>query len=495
MSSSRGQGGRGKLAAVVTAAGLMVSIAGARCTAAAPESKATPAARASGSQAAPGAQLWLSRYDGRAHTYPVPTAIAASPDGSAVFVTGWSRYHSAPSDYATVGYDAATGRQLWARSYAGPGEAADEAAAIAVSPDGRIVFVTGTSGPLNGVQEYATIAYSASTGRQLWLRRYKGPDGYSIARALVVGPDGKTVFVTGYASRGVYGPGGGSDAFTTIAYDAATGAQRWLRRYKDPANGNNQARNISISPDGDTVYVTGRGYGPTSRYDDLTVAYNAAAGTQLWASRYNSPANGNDYANAVAVAPDGTSVYVTGGSRGTSGGPAFATTVAYNAVTGAQRWAARSHGSYAASTALYAGASLAVTPDGRRVIVAGPAIGTGSGYSAAVYNAATGATMWTQRVLDFPCCGTLISQTLAVSPDSSTIYLTGAPAGNCCKNGTVAYAVATGTRLWLSIYNGPGNKYDWPMELALTPDGSTLYVTGQSHFRNSGGFATIAYRA
>src|SRR5215472_10509399 len=304
MSSSRGQGGRGKLAAVVTAAGLMVSIAGARCTAAAPESKATPAARASGSQAAPGAQLWLSRYDGRAHTYPVPTAIAASPDGSAVFVTGWSRYHSAPSDYATVGYDAATGRQLWARSYAGPGEAADEAAAIAVSPDGRIVFVTGTSGPLNGVQEYATIAYSASTGRQLWLRRYSGAGGYALARALIVSPDGKTVFVTGYSGGGNFSPRA-TDAYTTIAYDAATGAQRWISRLKGGSNGNNQARNIAISPDGRTVYVTGRSYGTTSRYDDLTVAYNAATGTQLWASRYSSPANGNDYANAVAVAPDG----------------------------------------------------------------------------------------------------------------------------------------------------------------------------------------------
>src|SRR5215469_11778602 len=188
MSSSRGQGGRGKLAAVVTAAGLMVSIAGARCTAAAPESKATPAARASGSQAAPGAQLWLSRYDGRAHTYPVPTAIAASPDGSAVFVTGWSRYHSAPSDYATVGYDSATGRQLWARSYAGPGKSFDEAAAIAVSPDGRTVFVTGISGIYGARSAYATIAYNASTGRQLWLRRYAGPDGHDIAKALVVSP-------------------------------------------------------------------------------------------------------------------------------------------------------------------------------------------------------------------------------------------------------------------------------------------------------------------
>src|SRR5215472_14560181 len=396
MSSSRGQGGRGKLAAVVTAAGLMVSIAGARCTAAAPESKATPAARASGSQAAPGAQLWLSRYDGRAHTYPVPTAIAASPDGSAVFVTGWSRYHSAPSDYATVGYDAATGRQLWARSYAGPGKAVDVADAIAVSPDGRIVFVTGTSGPLNGVQEYATIAYSASTGRQLWLRRYDGPGGYALARALVVSPDGKTVFVTGYSGGGNFSPPA-TDAYTTIAYDAASGAQRWISRLKNGSNGNNQARNIAISPDGGTVYVTGRSYGTTARYDDLTVAYNAATGTQLWASRYNSPANGNDYANAVAVAPDGQSVYVTGASRGRSVGIAFATTVAYNAVTGAQRWAAITN---SPGTKLSAGGSLAVTPDGRTVLVAGPGIVDAHiAYAAVAYNAATGAAAWIRRVL------------------------------------------------------------------------------------------------
>jgi len=150
--------------------------------------------------------LWLSRYDGPADTNPLPTAIAASPDGSAVFVTGWSRHHSAPADYATVGYDSATGRQLWVWRYAGPGKFFDEAAAIAVSPDGRIVFVGGTSGIFAPGGGYLTIAYSASTGQQLWLRRYDVPGGFAYAKALVVSPDGRTVFVTGYSGGGNYGP-------------------------------------------------------------------------------------------------------------------------------------------------------------------------------------------------------------------------------------------------------------------------------------------------
>jgi hypothetical protein len=82
---------------------------------------------------------------------------------------------------------------------------------------------------------------------------------------------------------------------------------------------------------------------------------------------------------------------------------------------------------------------------------------------------------------------------MAVSPDSSTIYLTGAPAGNCCKSGTVAFAVATGTQLWERIYNGPGRRGNWGA-LALSPDGGTLYVTGESVLGKSAGFATIAYR-
>lgn len=52
--------------------------------------------------------------------------------------------------YATVAYAAATGRQLWVRHYGGPDAVASS---VQVSPGGRRVFVTGLSG------NYATIAY------------------------------------------------------------------------------------------------------------------------------------------------------------------------------------------------------------------------------------------------------------------------------------------------------------------------------------------------
>ncbi len=148
----------------------------------------------------------------------MPAAIAVSQDGRAVFVTGTSGGHRLPVGYVTVKYAPATGRQLWITRYAAPGtQHPDRAAGIAVSPDGRIVFVTGTS-TLRSSSAYTTIAYSAPTGRQLWLRRYGGPGRTSYARALVVSPDGKTVYVTGYST-----PLSG-DAYTTIAYAAATGA-------------------------------------------------------------------------------------------------------------------------------------------------------------------------------------------------------------------------------------------------------------------------------
>ena len=69
---------------------------------------------------------------------------------------------------------------------------------------------------------------------------------------------------------------------------------------------------MAVSPDGTTVYVTG-----TSGSDQgyATVAYSAATGSQLWASRYHGPANDGD-ACCVAVSPDGTAVYVTGDSYG-----------------------------------------------------------------------------------------------------------------------------------------------------------------------------------
>jgi len=67
--------------------------------------------------------------------------------------------------------------------------------------------------------------------------------------------------------------------YATVAYDAVTGAQVWLRRY--------------------------RGHG-----------YNSTSGAQVWASRYNGPYGDLDYPTAVAVSPATGTIFVTGESRG-----------------------------------------------------------------------------------------------------------------------------------------------------------------------------------
>jgi len=48
------------------------------------------------------------------------------------------------------------------------------------------------------------------------------------------------------------------------------------------------------------------------------VASAATPGTKLWAKRYNGPANDNDIAHSLAVSPDGTRVFVTGQSHGST---------------------------------------------------------------------------------------------------------------------------------------------------------------------------------
>jgi hypothetical protein len=59
-----------------------------------------------------------------------------------------------------------------------------------------------------------------------------------------------------------------------------------------------------------------------------------APGTRQWVSRYNGTGNGDDDAKSVAVSPDGDVVFVTGVSTA-AGGPYYLT-AAYRAVTGAQ---------------------------------------------------------------------------------------------------------------------------------------------------------------
>ena len=74
------------------------------------------------------------------------------------------------------------------------------------------------------------------------------------------------------------------------------GSQLWA-----DVGGPGGATAMAVSPDSQTVYVTGSSATVGSGHDYATIAYGTSTGTQLWLARYNGPANA-DYARQVASA-------------------------------------------------------------------------------------------------------------------------------------------------------------------------------------------------
>jgi DNA-binding beta-propeller fold protein YncE len=310
--------------------------------------------------AATGKQLWARRYNGRANGDDRPTALAVSPGGGAVFVTGTSKGRTSGLDYATVAYAAASGRQLWVSRYNRHGRGADFPQAIAVNPRGGAVYVTGYSLGRAG-EDFATVAYAAASGASLWTRRYGRPDRLNAANSVAVSPDGRRVFVTGGSKRRGFGVG-----FATVAYAAGTGTQLWARRYHGPADRDDSPGVVLVSPrGGGTVIVAGESTGSTGDY--LCVSYSAVTGRTRWVSRFVDDGFTKEFLGGAAVSPDGRSFYLTGFAFVVPGGeePSQVLTVAAKVATGAQTW------SQVVTTDLpdQVGGPVAVSPDGGTVYI------------------------------------------------------------------------------------------------------------------------------
>jgi outer membrane protein assembly factor BamB len=238
-----------------------------------------------------------------------------APDGSAVYVTSSLTfgYRNRYTAYLTIAYDAATGNILWSAHYDVP-KGQSSATAIAATPTGSAVIVTGTTRDSTGtVANFATVAYNPATGARLWVRAYHDPHGPSGARSLVISPDGSRAFVIGTTDDS---PGPLSyGTYVTVAYNTVTGAPAWTALYRGPVSGaGGPSEGVAVSPDGAKVIVTGYNWSapPGSQPEFATVAYDSGTGTQLWVARYGQPAKEATYGISVAVSPDSAQVFVTG---------------------------------------------------------------------------------------------------------------------------------------------------------------------------------------
>ena len=221
-------------------------------------------------EAATGEESWVQRYD--QGPGEVPTAIAVDNQGS-VYVTGTSSERGEEgliSDFATVRYDAATGKRIWSRSlFLGKG-IESQANAIAVDNTGG-VYITGDSfGSEDIVYDYATVRYDAATGEESWVQRYDGAGGDDRARAVAIDNRGG-IYVTGYSYTG--GEDAGTSVYATVRYDAATGEQVWVEHYDEPNSSEEVAMDMALDNMGGVIvigYVRDR----EEWHDFLTLKYS-----------------------------------------------------------------------------------------------------------------------------------------------------------------------------------------------------------------------------
>ncbi|MCO5053281.1 MAG: SBBP repeat-containing protein [Verrucomicrobiae bacterium] len=159
-----------------------------------------------------GIPLWTNRYNGPGNYDDGAMALAVDRNDN-VIVAGYSFDIVSMDDYATVKYSNG-GVPLWTNRYSGPGDNYDRANAIAVDVNDN-VYVTGSSWGSAAEFEYATLKYS-SAGAILATHLYRGPGNADNQAAAIAVDSSGNVFVTGSSS----GNRSGQD-YATIKYAAA----------------------------------------------------------------------------------------------------------------------------------------------------------------------------------------------------------------------------------------------------------------------------------
>jgi hypothetical protein len=185
-----------------------------------------------------------------------------------IAVTGYVTGAGGKRDLYVTKRVAATGVEVWSKTYDGSAGLDDEGAAVKFDSAGNVVVI-GQETNASGNTDIVVLKFAAADGTQLWQQTFRGSDGTTDTGADSVG-----------------------------SYDTVN---RVLKGRK----------NLAIGPS-DEVIVGGFVTNATAGRDLVVIKYDSS-GTKVWHNTYDG-AGGIDFANAVAV--DGVgNVYAAGGSR------------------------------------------------------------------------------------------------------------------------------------------------------------------------------------
>lgn len=430
-------------------------------------------------------ETWAAQYQRASDGVGYPRGMSISPDDASVYLVGDYGPTFFERDLHTVALDAKTGSRLWVGIYNSPNDGNETGWTSAASSD--LVFAGGDSRRDNGT-DLLVVAYDAASGSERWVFRDRGRyDGLNQAKVMTVSDDERILYVSGRMSLNA--PSGD---FATFALNAKTGERLWFSSYNGTLPDYDDPQGITLSPDGSRLFVTGHSWGRHSGFDYATVAYDAATGQQLWLARYDADFE-RELAAGIVVSPDGKRVYV--GGSAIKGSEDYAT-VAYDAASGEQLWANLYDHSGLADRA----ADIAMDPRGEVVIVTGRSRSEDNGDDVATvaYDAVTGQQRWVRRFHGPTLEGHDWGSSLRISPRGSHTFVAGTTTGPERGPGfeedaaTFAYDTRTGATIWEAFYNGPAGDTDDPLNVVMSSDGSWVYPGGLMMHSENLGFSSLA---
>lgn len=404
-----------------------------------------------------GCLAWADRFD-QQDRYDAGRRIEVSPDGERVFVLVQSE-DALGNDTIVRALDAESRAPVYDLEIRG-----HNPAGLAVGAAGERLFVA-SQDPDTGAVHISS--YAADSGNLLETSRIGAID----ARHLVHLPQQQAVCLAGSTTQNL------SQGQAQVAcYGEQTLEKEWSSSFGGE-NGSAALRLVADSS-GQRLFATGVGAVGTSEqpFHPVIAGLDATDGQRLWTFAPST----QGAATGVDVVPSGSSVVATGFLR-VSGNLTDAVTWRLDAATGEVEW------DNAFDFARDIGGPIEVGPDGDRVYVAGFAE---EQILTVAYDATSGKQLWSRtHESGWNANGLEAGRGLSVSPGGSTVYTVGSLPATTNAGSTnyalFAYDAADGTERWYNTYDGPGRDYDIPWDWARSPDGTRLYVTGQS-FGQSG---------
>jgi DNA-binding beta-propeller fold protein YncE len=238
---------------------------------------------------------------------PPTVAAGDSPTDLAVSADGKSVYVADEASNGVSQYDIGPGGKLSPKSPA-IGATVDEAVAVAVSPDGESVYVvSGDNEVLGG--DNAVYQYDVGLGGTLSPKSPLVVDAGDRANDIVVSPDGKSVYVV---NIGVFYSFPSRNTASVSQYNVGPGG---TLSPKSPAMVSTgvQAVALAVTPNGKSIYVVSPGFGTGTGGSDNVYQYEVGPSGALAPKSPPRVATG-EAPHDIVVSPDGESVYVTAGT-------------------------------------------------------------------------------------------------------------------------------------------------------------------------------------